>query len=127
MPFECNCTTPPTYCTLDVCIPPGPHCQYCARPLPSLTPEIEVISGAVPGTPTLKGNSMLSKLIDARDEAQQAISEINDKIEELQNAIYELERFEESVSDLIDTLENVDGARVYVSVDSVDISLSLDL
>ena len=113
----------------------GGHCANCGASPEVILPGIsipgylenEVISGASPGAPTLKGNSMLSKLRDAQTEAQQAITEINDKIEELQNAIYELERFDESISEVIDTIENLDGAEVSVDIDSYSFDLSIDL
>ena len=89
--------------------------------------ENEVISGASSGAPTLKGNSMLSKLRDAQSEAQQAITDINEKIEELQNAIYELERFDESIDEVISTIEGLDGSEVSVDIDSYSFDLSIDL
>lgn len=87
----------------------------------------EVISGASMGAPTRKGNSMLSSLIDARDEIQQSISELNDRIDEINNAISELDDAEEKISELIDTLENVDGLSVSVEIDSFSVDVSVNL
>lgn len=113
------------YCKADL---PMPHCSVCGWVgIVAVPTGIEVISGGLSAAPTLKGSIMLSTLRDAQTEAQNAISEINDKIEELQNAIYEIERFEESVTELIDSLENVDGMSVSVDVDSFSLDLDVNL